>query len=192
MLDEYFSYSKLSFNPSENSSELNYEMTTVDSEENLIGFHVGGLFKNTFEWLQQVKVDRIDYQFTENVAFKIELNLRGYIKVYARQIYNTLDFLGDVGGLKDGLYLFGYLVMQAYALIIGNPLNNYLLEALFKVERHKLSSLDKQSRLQQIAKRKQFKVQNCLCLQKRRHKKQIEKGLQRIDNTLEIDRFLQL
>ena len=120
------------------------------------------------------------------------MNLRGFNKVYARQIYNTLDFLGDVGGLKDGLYLFGYIVMQAYTLIVGNPLNNYLLEALFKVEKHKLSSLDKQSRLQQIEKRKQLKVHNFLCLQKKRHKKQIQKGLQRIDNTLEIDRFLKL
>ena len=48
MLSEYFSYSKFAFNPSENSSELNYEMTTVESEENLIGFHVGDFFKNTF------------------------------------------------------------------------------------------------------------------------------------------------
>ena len=55
------------------------------------------------------------------------MNLRGFNKVYARQIYNTLDFLGDVGGLKDGLYLFGYIVMQAYTLVVGNPLNNYLL-----------------------------------------------------------------
>ena len=69
MLSEYFSYSKFAFKPYENSSELNYEMTTVESEENLIGFHVGDYFKNTFQWLQQVKVDRVDYQNIEGVAF---------------------------------------------------------------------------------------------------------------------------
>ena len=127
MLSEYLSYIKFAFNSSENSSELNYEMTTVESEESLIGFHVGDIFKNTFQWLQLIKVENLDYQFTEGVAFKIEMNLRGFNKVYARQIYNTLDFLGDVGGLKDGLYLFGYIVMQAYTLVVGNPLNNYLL-----------------------------------------------------------------
>ena len=48
MLSEYLSYIKFAFNSSENSSELNYEMTTVESEESLIGFHVGDIFKNTF------------------------------------------------------------------------------------------------------------------------------------------------
>ena len=100
------------------------------------------------------------------------MDLRGATKAYSRQIYNTLDFLGDVGGLKDGLYLCGYIIMQAYTLIIGNPLNNYLLEALFKVEKSKkMSSHDKQSKLQQIENRRKFKVQNCLCLRKKRHKK---------------------
>ena len=55
--------------------------------------------------------------------------------MYTRQIYNGLDFLGDVGGLKDGLHFMGIVLMQIYALIVGNPLNRFLLGAIFKVNK---------------------------------------------------------
>ena len=41
--------------------------------------------------------------------------------------------MGDVGGLKDSLILIGSLLMQVFSIVVGNPLNNYLLGALFKV-----------------------------------------------------------
>ena len=53
----------------------------------------------------------------------------------SRQIYNALDLLGDVGGLKDGLCLIGQTFMYAYTLLFGNPLNTYLLGSLFKVQK---------------------------------------------------------
>ena len=49
-----------------------------------------------------------------------------------RSIYTFLDFLGDVGGLLDGLKLIGGLLVSAYTFIVGNPLNAYLVNALFK------------------------------------------------------------
>ena len=52
-----------------------------------------------------------------------------------RQIYSGLDFLGDVGGLKDSLILIGSLMMQLWSLIVGNPLNSFLLGSLFEVQK---------------------------------------------------------
>ena len=52
-------------------------------------------------------------------------------------IYNLLDLVGDVGdvgGLKEGLNVLGSLLMAIYSLIIGDPLEIYLLGSLFKVE----------------------------------------------------------
>ena len=42
-----------------------------------------------------------------------------------------------MGGLKDGLVLIGYAFMKVYILLFGDPLNSYLLKALFRVDRHK-------------------------------------------------------
>ena len=53
---------------------------------------------------------------------------------HQRSIYNGLDFLGDVGGLLDGLTAIGGFLMTIFCFIFGNPLDSYLLESLFKTE----------------------------------------------------------
>ena len=40
--------------------------------------------------------------------------------------------LGDVGGLLDGLKLIGSLVIFVLRLVIGDPLQDFLLRAIFK------------------------------------------------------------
>ena len=42
--------------------------------------------------------------------------------------------LGDVGGLLDGLKLIGSLIMFFFHLIRGDPLQEFLLKAIFKKE----------------------------------------------------------
>ena len=51
--------------------------------------------------------------------------------------------LGDVGGLLDGLRLLGGILMSAYTLTIGNPLNAFLINRLFK--RNKVSDKSRYS-----------------------------------------------
>ena len=51
-----------------------------------------------------------------------------------RSIYNGLDFLGDIGGLLDGLTAIGGFLMSIFCFIFGNPLDSYLLNSLFKTE----------------------------------------------------------
>ena len=41
-----------------------------------------------------------------------ELNLSPDIVQWNRQTYSFLDFLGDIGGLKDGLVLLGAIIIS--------------------------------------------------------------------------------
>ena len=48
-----------------------------------------------------------------------------------RSIYNSLDLLGDVGGLFDGLRGIGSFLITIYFRVFGNPIHPYLLKSLF-------------------------------------------------------------
>ena len=63
------------------------------------------------------------------------MNVLTEVTEISRQIYSGLDFLGDVGGLKDSLILIGSLVIQAWSFIVGDPFNNFLLGSLFEVKK---------------------------------------------------------
>ena len=47
--------------------------------------------------------------------------------MHQRSIYNALDWLGDIGGLLDALTVIGSFLMTIYTLIIGDPLDSYIL-----------------------------------------------------------------
>jgi len=49
------------------------------------------------------------------------------LKVHNRKTYGLLDWLGDVGGLLDGLYLIGEILVAGYSSI---SLESYLAQAL--------------------------------------------------------------
>ena len=45
------------------------------------------------------------------------------LKVHNRKTYSLLDWLGDVGGLLDGMYLLGELLIAGYS---ATSLESYL------------------------------------------------------------------
>lgn len=51
---------------------------------------------------------------------------------YQRSIYNLLDFIGDVGGLLDGLKLIGQFLLVPFTSF---NLTSKLLSKLFKVRK---------------------------------------------------------
>ena len=65
-------------------------------------------------------------------SFKISIKLDTESTLHTRQIYSGLDMLGDVGGLLDGLKLLGSGVMFIFHLIRGDPLQDFLMKAIFK------------------------------------------------------------
>ena len=64
--------------------------------------------------------------------FQIVVLLSHEITQYQRSIYTALDMLGDVGGLLDGLKLFGSMVMTMLHFVKGDPLQATIVQALFK------------------------------------------------------------
>ena len=85
-----------------------------------------------------------------------------------RDVYNVLDWLGDVGGLRDALLLIGSFVMFFHMKIRGNNLSKFLLQSFFVTERmtprfyiDKRTPKDNENRdaaLVNITKRKSFKI----------------------------------
>ena len=73
--------------------------------------------------------------YSPDLLFRIIIGLEDEATQHSRSIYSALDMLGDVGGLLDGLKLIGSLVMFLFHLMRGDPLNDFLLKAIFKRER---------------------------------------------------------
>ena len=66
--------------------------------------------------------------------------------MHTRQIYTGLDWLGDVGGLLDGLKLVGKVFIFILKFLFGNPLDYFLLQSLYKNK-----DLDKKESLNNIS-----------------------------------------
>lgn len=59
-----------------------------------------------------------------------ELNLNQRIQVTTRLTYDFLSWLGDCGGLKDGIFWIGSIIMHAYS---AYNMNTLLLTTVFRV-----------------------------------------------------------
>ena len=57
----------------------------------------------------------------------VNFKISGKYISHFRSIYNGLDFLGDVGGLLDGLTAIGGFLMTVFCFLFGNSLDSYLL-----------------------------------------------------------------
>ena len=96
--------------------------------------------------------------------------------------------LGDVGGLLDGLRLIGSLVMFFFHLIRGDPLQDFLLKALFKRgEKEKSDGLDLQEGLLWISWRRPFSSKSCFCLKTKKERRLHQRGWDRIEKALDIE-----
>ena len=49
--------------------------------------------------------------------------------LHKRFIYNSLDLLGDIGGLREALRFVGVLIINAFGM--ANALNGYLVQSIF-------------------------------------------------------------
>ena len=94
-----------------NTADIKYKLNTIDSEESLLGFNL--FATNTIEFfeIQQEIAYDVDEDHDPNLAFIVSIDVPQDYTKYTRQIYNGLDFLGDVGGLKDGLHFMGTVLM---------------------------------------------------------------------------------
>ena len=61
----------------------------------------------------------------------MEIYLNQDTKVTSRQTYSLLEWLGDVGGLADALYIIGYIMLGEIELAC---LKDYLLTKIFRLK----------------------------------------------------------
>ena len=51
---------------------------------------------------------------------------------HERQVYNLLDFIGDVGGLLDGVQYIFYPIISIFSAICGSNVDSYFYHSLFE------------------------------------------------------------
>ena len=115
-----------------------------------------------------------------------------------RSIYSFLDLLGDVGGLFDALKGIASFIITIYFGLFGDPINSYLLRKLFlqnpKEENDKepLNRNSIKEKMQFLDRRKPFALPKILCIlcRNKKQKRKIEAGLGRVEQELDIIKFL--
>ena len=115
-----------------------------------------------------------------------------------RSIYSALDWLGDVGGLYDGLFGLFSIVISLYRRVKGSPLDIFLVTSLSKRDKGRANQQGStESAISRIKQRSYFafrpwKCWDCLRHRKRRRKedKLFNRGIDRVLKELEVDRFV--
>ena len=79
----------------------------MQSEESLYNFFDPG-YEATFYSLFEVQANQpFQLSTKENTIKTVEFLAHSHTKIYQRSVYSLLDFIGDVGGLFDGLKMIG-------------------------------------------------------------------------------------
>ena len=78
-------------------------------------FKIGEFTKRPFEFSNSVHI---------SVTFEVDLDLQ----VIDRQVYNILDWIGDVGGLGEGCFFISYTIL---GIIHFGALDNMIISELF-------------------------------------------------------------
>ena len=76
------------------------------------------------------------------MIFSAAFTLHNDVLHHNRSIYNSLDLLGDVGGLFDALRGIGSFLIAIYFRVFGNPIHSYLLRKLFIQNPKRVSDID--------------------------------------------------
>ena len=106
----------------------------------------------------------------EKLLFSAGFALGSDVTFYKRSIYTTLDLLGDIGGLFDALKGISSFIVAFYFNVFGDPLQSYLLTALFlrnpkEDSNHKIERLSSaKQKLEYLRRRKPFKKPRILCI----------------------------
>ena len=104
-----------------------------------------------------------------------------------------LDWLGDIGGLRDALFNIGMLVMFINVVIRGNKLEAWLLESFYKKpSKIAKNKEDVEISILKIKDRTPFRLKSSFfyCLRTRKEKRILDKGLDHTLNELEVDKFI--
>ena len=107
-------------------------------------------------------------KFTGDVGFEGILSLHFYYSLdfieHQRQIYNPLDFLGDVGGLADALLAIGSIFIWILQFLFGNSMKKYMIKTIFEKDNsHKIVSNSHKAKLKLLLMRKRARINKIWC-----------------------------
>ena len=93
--------------------------------------HLDEITENQITMFTPIKdvIRPYNWNSTVHVAYVFEMEMDKY--TIERTVYTSLDWLGDVGGLMDILFVIGAFPVM---LLQGNGLSFLLLKGLFKRE----------------------------------------------------------
>ncbi len=60
------------------------------------------------------------YEYKDRVHLSISYEFNLNLHRVDREVYNLLDWLGDVGGLRDALFMIGTFVLLIHVFVRGN------------------------------------------------------------------------
>lgn len=103
------------------------------------------------------------------MLFSTEFRLNKDVVYHKRSIYTFLDLLGDLGGLSDALISIMSCIVTLYFNFIGEPIKEYLLNALFlksttrDFESKRKANLSNGEKLKSLKQRGPFELPKVLC-----------------------------
>ena len=106
-----------------------------------------------------------------------EISLNTDTIYHERDVYNTLDFIGDVGGLKEGLVQLSSFFLFILSFFINNPMTRFLVNNVYIGSDQTETDPGTKSAI-------------CTMCQSKKQRIFYEKGEAKIEKALEIEEFL--
>ena len=102
----------------------------VTSKESLLGISL--LQSDVETTYYSIVNEREDASDNQMIPLQIQFTISDRIQFDERSIYNTLDMLGDIGGLFDALCVICTVFLFLLSLITKSGPHNYIIKRVFK------------------------------------------------------------
>ena len=94
----------------------------IESQEDGLGFGLFPAKKQSWFNVAETPMDTWDINGDLFPASYIEIGLSNHKHIIKREVFTSLDFLGDIGGVFDGLCLIGSIFIRVMSYFTGNLL----------------------------------------------------------------------
>ena len=96
-------------------------------------FHWGSFNSYPHRVFRNLHSSKRPYEFPNDVHISITLEVELDLQVIERQVYNILDWIGDIGGLGEGCFFISFTIL---GVIHFGALDNMIINELFRVDKN--------------------------------------------------------
>lgn len=108
--------------------ELVYKVQLTDLNLQDTYYQFSGLTEDEIRIFQNLHVNNRPYEFPDNVHLQVTFEFDLTLYRVDRDVYSLLDWVGDVGGLNEGLYIGFKIVLGLFQFMV---LEHLLIEKLY-------------------------------------------------------------